>query len=362
MVRKGQMRSIEVIFAIILILIAYSQITKPLYRKESIQRPLGFRADRILEVLEGSDLLEKTIKNYDFRQLNFLISEISPLGLNHRLSVTYSLPLEINNTRNTSRIFLTRSIPEYVDPSSITVSSENYTMETCVTENWKAIPVTFWAHNTNAVDKKIKIPDIWLNVSYPKVGDSQRVVNLSSVTFYLREEEIKTNYTVLNESNGSYKINLNIKVPRLKNGSNDGILYYAYNSTLKNDELGSFEEEPSKFPEIPECPNLPFCYSTEASRKTSRYDVFFKAPVPNKTRKDFYLTYSYGTRNERGCNLSKAEFLNQSGIEVELPEEHLIKSTPLPFKKPRTTTYPSSIFLTFNNKKVEVNLEIWSQL
>lgn len=366
---KAQMRSIEAILAVLLILMAYSRITGSLYEASSPVRSLSLKADRILRTLKETGLLSKSIKEYDFKQASFLVSQILPIQYQHTLSTTFYVPIEIEATewtnsnldKNQSNISLTRNIPGYVDSDSIKVSSENYTLPTCVTENWKAIPITIWSED-NTADKRINITGLWMNVSSPNE------VNLTSQTFYLRGEETGLNYTINSkEGDNSYNINLTIYANRLKQGSNNGIFYYAYNKTLKNEELSSFDSlgpgtkmSSSKPPTCPPSPTET-CYSREPSRKAPRFDILFKTPLSKNSSREFYLTYSYGTDKEGNCSWDKTSFLNQS-IDIETPEEKMVESTRPPSAQPQTISHSSSIFLSLEERRAEVTLEIWSQL
>lgn len=338
--KKGFMRTVEAVLAVLFMAALYSQLMERAYMSETeFERNPSFTAQQVLDLADKLKLLDKSFLDFDISMLNSKIAQLMPAQLSFNAKIKYFTNIEVSSTedKNDAVITFDYNFPSYVDTNSVRIILNNEELETKLSWNWYYIPLTIENDNSVEESSKASINNIVLK---PKADKK-------SFVMFIGDAQVNTKVNSLDSNTASITFELPYLEPFEKE---EARLYYADSNSLIDYGAQIIEGVPASLNSI----------KAGDSVKTKRATLLVKIPeLKANVKKEITLSYSIGTDEKPSYN-KNLEKQNYENVAVILNENSPKSGTaPLYSQVSEKNIFTVTKEFAGDELRTQVILQVW---
>jgi hypothetical protein len=344
--KRGYMRSIEAILAMLLLLGLYHFLLARVYVPvDELQRDPSLLGISLLSALESQGVLIQELGRADLKSIDSKLRAWLPGRVGYALEVEYGVSIKLRELagriRDDSTLLLVYNFPRVVDRGSIDILRAGYAL--AIEEPkfvWYEVPIVIRNYGDSFVDKAIEIGNISLKAN--------GTLDNRTLVFFFGEKEAKLNFTwypgaSLKEANAS----LVVEIPEMRAGESvRSWLFYATNESRWRSTYYPLEALSHDLD-----------IKIGASRDSGRAEIVFRIDKLGPTEDvELSLRYSLATQSQKTYQSLPAP--DNTGIELEHENYPKEGSLPVSLLRPPADVYSIDYTTSFINT-AKLRLYLW---
>lgn len=341
-IRKGFIRSVEAVLAIVLFLSFYNIATTNIYPEHPQADPTS-SAQMLLETLDETNILSELVNNYALGELSIYLDHMLSPNTGFKIETTYFEPIVVTNNDNseiTLNLSFIRALPDLTNQHNINIYDESgNVLPINIVDNYYKVSVSVQANQT-LHNETITLEGIRFTTNL-----SERI-NETSFEAFVDSEHIEMDINSISYDNNYYNATADVTllIPHVEtNELLDVVIFYATNESMRI----------NNYPSLSQGQIMP--YESLIPEKSKTCQIITQITLSPNEEQILTLSYELNTDSTRNYN----DLTTETGdVSIEFNDIYIKGTLPQTSYQSSSSYNVRKSILTHNNNAL-INLKVW---